>query len=90
MGLSEAECEYLVERKDGKMVNLTGQARSDAENAWLKENQAAYLGKWVALDWDKLLASGATAKEVFAAVEGYEPTPLVVKVRKSDMPFGGW
>jgi Family of unknown function (DUF5678) len=41
---------------------------------WLDENLEKYSGQWVALDGDRLIASGPTAKEVYskAKAEGVE------------------
>lgn len=63
--------------------------REAKEAEWLVANREAYMGQWVALDGDQLLASGSSAREVFAAVAGYAPTPLVTKIRP-DSPFAGW
>ena len=63
--------------------------REHMEAAWLQTNRAQYLGKWVALDGDLLLASGLSAREVFTEVAGHMPAPLVVKVREL-VPFAGW
>jgi hypothetical protein len=59
------------------------------EAAWLAANRQAYLGQWVALDGDHLLAVRSSAREVFAAIDGYVPTPLVTKIRPA-VPFAGW
>ena len=60
---------------------------------WLYENREKYLGQWVALDGDRLIASGPTAKEVYAKAkaEGVE-IPFVELVTEQDSePFtGGW
>src|SRR6185312_6918799 len=48
--------------------------RSAKSLRWLRENQEKYSGQWVALDGDRLIASGSTAKEVYskAKAEGIE------------------
>ena len=38
------------------------------EMRWLAEHRHEYGGQWVALDGDKLLASGPNAREVYEAV----------------------
>src|SRR5215212_5568636 len=40
--------------------------RSVKSLRWLHENQEKYSGQWVALDGDRLIASGPTANEVYS------------------------
>ena len=48
--------------------------RSSKSLKWLHENREKYAGQWVALDGDRLIANGPTAKEVYskAKAEGFE------------------
>lgn len=60
---------------------------------WLDENREKYAGQWVALDGDRLIASGSTAKEVYAKAkaEGIEiPFVELVTERESGPFTGGW
>jgi len=61
--------------------------RSTKSLRWLHENREKYSGQWVALDGNRLIASGPTAKEVYskAKAKGVEipfvelvtdPTPV--------------
>jgi hypothetical protein len=67
--------------------------RSAKSLRWLHENRETFSGQWVALDGDRLIASGSTAKEVYfkAKSEGVE-VPFVELVTKQEPgPFtGGW
>ena len=67
--------------------------RSAKSLRWLDENREKYSGEWVALDGDRLIANGPTAKEVYskAKAEGFE-IPFVELVTDQDpMPStGGW
>lgn len=67
--------------------------RSAKSLRWLDENREKYSGQWVALDGDRLIACGQTAKEVYskAKVEGVE-TPFVELVtgRESGPFTEGW
>jgi hypothetical protein len=67
--------------------------RSEKSLRWLHENRDKYSGQWVALDGDRLIANGPTAKEVYskAKAEGIE-IPFVELVTKEESePFtGGW
>ena len=60
---------------------------------WLHENREKYLGQWVALDGDRLIASGPTAKEVYskAKAEGVEIPFVDLVAEQESAPFtGGW
>lgn len=67
--------------------------RSAKSLRWLDENREEYLGQWVALDGDSLIASGSTAKEVYykARAEGIQiPFVELVTGRESGPFTGGW
>ena len=67
--------------------------RSAKSLRWLHENQEQYSGQWVALDGDRLIATGSTAKEVYskAKAEGVEiPFVELVTARESGPFTGGW
>lgn len=56
-----------------------------AELRWLTEHRKEYAGQWVALDGDKLIASGPNASLVYeAARESGAALPLVTEVEASD------
>jgi hypothetical protein len=60
---------------------------------WLHENREKYSGRWVALDGDRLIASGPTAKEVYsrAKAEGVEIPFIELITEREPVPFtGGW
>ena len=67
--------------------------RSAKSLRWLHENGHKYSGQWVALDGDRLIANGPTAKEVYskAKSEGFE-IPFVELVTDQDpvLSTGGW
>jgi len=67
--------------------------RSAKSLGWLHENREKYSGQWVALDGDRLMASGPTAKEVYskAKAEGVA-IPFVEQVTDPEpVPStGGW
>ncbi|MSV36411.1 MAG: hypothetical protein EXQ47_12575 [Bryobacterales bacterium] len=62
----------------------------EAEMKWLAENRDKYAGRWVALDGDHLLATGATSKDVFSKVACLSDPPLVIRIDRDDLPFAGW
>jgi hypothetical protein len=62
------------------------------ELKWLSEHRHEYAGQWVALDGDRLIASGPEAREVYerARRSGIE-LPFVVQIEPSnELPFAGW
>jgi hypothetical protein len=86
---------WLDEKKTsiGEEGSQTVENRSAQSLRWLHENREKYLGEWVALDGDRLIASGPTAKEVYskAKAEGVEiPFVEIVTGRESEPVTGGW
>lgn len=60
------------------------------EYEWLARHQLEYVGQWVALKGNQLIAHGQTAKEVFAkAQELSVDRPLVLLVEDPNLPFAG-
>jgi len=64
----------------------------DREVRWLAENRTRYVGQWVVVEGDRLIANGTNSREVFQAAKqaGIE-VPFLVQVEPEDqLPFGGW
>ena len=62
------------------------------EMDWLREHRAEYANQWVALDGDRLISAGRSAKEVHTAAKtaGF-PHALIVLVEPPDaLPFAGF
>ena len=54
---------------------------------WIKEHGAEYAGRWVALDGDRLIASGQTEREVASAArDDGAYLPLVIYLPRPDEP----
>lgn len=52
---------------------------------WLEQHQAQYAGQWVALDGDRLIASGSSARDVYAALKAAGISgSLVLRVEAAD------
>jgi len=67
--------------------------RSVKSLRWLHENREKYSGQWIALDGDRLIANGSTAKEVYskAKAEGVEIPFVELVTEEESGPFtGGW
>jgi hypothetical protein len=71
-------------------VQSQSPSREERERLWLAGHREKYIGKWIALDGDKLLAVAATSREVFAKIAGHKPTPLVMQVVSNSAAFSGW
>src|SRR5438552_7024880 len=87
------ESQPKPEKKRGKRVPPPVPYKDRSrEYQWLKEQAREYVGEWVALEGDQLVAHGPTGKEVFAAADaaGVE-RPLVLLVEDPDgPPFAGF
>ncbi len=77
--LSAAEQERIHRWLDEKGSSNGDNSEVDANRSakslrWLDENRERYAGQWVALDGNRLIASGPTAEEVFsrAKTEGVQ------------------
>lgn len=86
---------WLDERgtPNGGDISHAHSNRSAKSLRWLDENREKYAGQWVALDGDRLIASGATAKEVYlkAKTEGVEIPFVELVTGQESGPFtGGW
>ena len=58
------------------------------EMQWLKNNARQYIGQWVALDGDRLIAHGPDAKAVYAAARADGVyLPFVDSIEDPDLPF---
>jgi hypothetical protein len=92
----ERICRWLEEKGATNGEGQSSQApanRSARSLRWLHENREKYSGQWVALDGDRLIASGPTAREVYskAKAEGVEiPFVELVTERESLLFTGGW
>jgi hypothetical protein len=64
----------------------------EREHAWVDAHRDEYLGQWVAIEGDSLVAHGANPREVYLAARdsGIE-VPYLVRVENREEPFtGGW
>jgi uncharacterized protein DUF5678 len=67
--------------------------RSAKSLRWLHENRKNYPGQWVALDGDRLIASGPTAKEVYSKAKAKGVVIPFVELVTDQEPMpssGGW
>ena len=66
--------------------------RWERKQRWLDEHRDEYVGQWVALEGDHLLASGPDGRAVYEAARAAGVrAPLVTRVEPRDeLPFAGW
>jgi hypothetical protein len=61
------------------------------EMEWLKNNSSQYVGLWVALDGDRLIAATHSGREAFAAADAQGvKRPLVHFIHPPDEHMSGW
>jgi predicted DNA-binding antitoxin AbrB/MazE fold protein len=64
---------------------------SRAELEWLAHESRPYIGQWVALDGNRLVAHGPKLAAVKTAAQAAGVSrPFFASVPDDDMPFGGW
>jgi len=60
-------------------------------HAWMKENRSKYVGEWVALDGDRLVAHGKDGDEVSKELKAANTkSPFFSFIDDDDIPFAGW
>jgi hypothetical protein len=64
----------------------------ERERAWIATHRDEYLGQWVAVEDDRLVAHGTNPRQVYlVAREAGIETPYLVRVVKREEPYtGGW
>ncbi len=79
-------------RKMRRVPPIAPEEDNNKEMKWLREHRAEYANQWVALDEDRLIKAGRTAKEVHAAANAAGvPHALIVLVEPPDTPpFAGF
>lgn len=77
------------EPKRPRRVEMPDRSR---ELRWVKEHRSEYLDQWVALEGDRLVSHGATAREVLlAARQAGVDIPLLIHIDPvEELPLGGW
>jgi len=62
------------------------------ESNWVERHRDKYLGQWVALEGDTLIAHGMKAREIYlAARQAGIACPYIVHItQKADAYIGGW
>lgn len=90
--LPPEEKRKLRDALDRELQSAPTYRTHERERAWVEAHRDEYLGQWVALDGDRLLAHGTNAREVaeVARAAGVK-SPFVEQIMPSLEPFmGGW
>ena len=77
--------------RDQRVAPLVANADFSLSLQWLAEHKHEYAGQWVALDGDRLIGCGASAKEVYAMADAAGvANPMVTRVDDPNaLPFAG-
>ena len=81
-----------LEQQAPAQSSRPGYPTNEQERAWIKAHRDEYLGQWVALDGDHLVAHGTDAKKVYeeAREQGIKAPYLVHVTPKVEAYVGGW
>lgn len=88
---AETEKQELLLEKEAEKASLKAeQIKFQAAMSWIDENRQKYVGEWVCLDGDKLVAHGADAVKLFreAKEKGIEIS-FVEHLVEENKPCGG-
>src|SRR5438552_3631012 len=90
--LSPAEKLKLRQTLDRELEQAALVQSRAIEGNWVERHRDQYLGQWVALEGDRLIAHGANAREVYlAARQAGNASPYIVHITpKADAYVGGW
>lgn len=92
--LHEALSVYRRQKNGGPSgVRRVPRTDRSAEMSWIAQPDPRFVGNWVVLDGDRVLASGPTAKAVYdqAKLKGIEAPFIAYVSPHRDQPFaGGW
>ncbi|HVF27144.1 MAG TPA: DUF5678 domain-containing protein [Pyrinomonadaceae bacterium] len=90
--LPTAEKRRLRDALDRELQSAPTYPTHERESAWIEANRDQYLGQWVALDGDKLLAHGRSARTVYEAAKAAGASaPFLERIKpKVEAFMGGW
>lgn len=90
--LTADEQRRLRDVLDHELRSSPAHLMHERERAWVAAHRDEYLGQWVALDGDRLLAHGANGREVYLAARAMGiRAPFVEQILPSLEPYiSGW
>ena len=90
--LSPAEKLKLRQALDLELEQSAATQSRAVESTWIERHRDMYLGQWVALEGETLVAHGPNAREVYLAARqvGIDGPYLVHITSEADPYIGGW
>jgi hypothetical protein len=90
--LSPAEKLKLRQALDRELEQAVATQSRAVESTWIDRHRELYLGQWVALEGDTLVAHGPNAREVYLAARhaGIDGPYIVHITPEADPYIGGW
>ena len=90
--LSPSEKRKLRQALDGELEQPAPARSLVDEDDWIEKHRDEYLGQWVAVEGDCLIAHGTDARQVYlAAREAGIAVPFIERVEKREDAYtGGW
>ena len=90
--LSPAEKLKLRQELDRELVQTDAVQSRATESDWVDRHRDQFLGEWVAVEGERLIAHGTNPREVYLAARAAGiTTPFIVRVHEREEPFmGGW
>lgn len=90
--LSPAEKLKLRQELDRELVQAGAVQARAAESDWVDRHRDEYLGQWVAIEGERLIAHGTNPRKVYLTARAAGiTTPFIVRVHQREEPFmGGW
>jgi hypothetical protein len=90
--LSPAEKLKLRKALDSDLAETPAAHSRASETDWVDRHRSEYLGQWVAVEDDRLIAHGTNPRQVYLAARAAGVnTPFIVRVHEREEPFtGGW
>ncbi len=90
--LSPAEQLKLRQALDRELVQTAAVQSGSTERSWVDRHRDEYLGQWVAVEGDRLVAHGTNPRQVYlsARAAGISIPYIVHVTPKVDAYIGGW
>lgn len=85
------EEQAVLDQKRGSRHETPDAERQAKIQQWLADNRANYLGQWVALEGDRLIAHGTDRRKFVAEARASNLKGLFIhKFVTQELPFAGW
>lgn len=88
-----SSCPNTASSESSTYQSLAKAVEVSLEIDWVNKHKHEYVDQWVALDGDRLLAHGTSAREVYEQARQLgviKPFLLRMASAEEELPFGGW